>query len=164
MIIPTKEECLRILKEQNVPDNIIAHSKAVCDFAMKICDLLEKRGINVNRDLVTAGSLLHDVKKINAEDHVFGGFEYIKSLGFTEVALIIKRHGLQHVNDDEFIPQTWEEKIVFYADKRVKDNKVVSVDERFEHIKKRYNRDDVEKEYNFAKKMERELFGDENCN
>ena len=43
MIIPTKEECLKILKDNTVPDNIIAHSKAVCDVAMKVADLLEKK-------------------------------------------------------------------------------------------------------------------------
>ncbi len=161
MIIPTKEECLKILKDSNVPDNIIAHSKTVCDFAMKVVDLLEKRGINVNKDLVAAGALLHDIKKINSNDHVIEGYEFIKSLGFPEVALLVKRHGLAHVEDEEFMPKTWEEKTVFYADKRVKNDKVVSIEERFDYIKKRYNTHDIEREYDYAKKIEKELLGEE---
>ena len=43
MIIPTKEECTKILKSNQVPDNIIAHVKVVCDFSMKVVDNLEKR-------------------------------------------------------------------------------------------------------------------------
>ena len=160
MIIPTKEECLKILKENNVPPNIVAHVSAVCDFSMKLVDLLEKRGINVNSDLVAAGALLHDVKKLSPNDHVIDGSELARSFGFAEVALVIKKHGLYHLDDDEFLPRTWEEKIVFYADKRVKGDKVVSVDERFEYIKQRYKKDNVEKEINFTRKIEREIMGE----
>lgn len=161
MDIPTKEECIKILKENNVPDNVITHVKAVCDFAMKIVHLLEQRGIKVNRELVAAGALLHDIKKLSNGDHVIEGYEFVKSLGFPEVALLIKKHGLYHLDNEEFTPRTWEEKIVFYADKRIKGDKIVSIEERFEYIKQRYKREDVEKEINFTKKIEYELLGDE---
>ncbi|MBI3035320.1 HDIG domain-containing protein [Candidatus Woesearchaeota archaeon] len=161
MIIPTYEECIRILKENNVPDNVVAHLKAVCDFSIKICDLLEKKGINVNKDLVAAGALLHDIKKTDSEDHVVEGYGYIKSLGFPEVALLVKKHGLAHLENEDFAPKTWEEKIVFYADKRVKNDRIVSVDERFGYIKQRYKKEDVEKELEFTKKIEFELLGNE---
>ena len=161
MKTPTKEECLKILRDNNVPDNIIVHSKEVCDFAMKVVDFLEKKCIKVDRELVAAGALLHDVKKLSPNDHVIEGSEFVKSLGYPEVALIIRKHGLKNLGMDEFVPKTWEEKIVFYADKRVKNERVVSVDERFEYIKKRYNKYDVEKELNFTKELEKELIGEE---
>lgn len=161
MIIPTKEECIKILKQNNVPDNIISHMGAVCDFSLRVCDALEKKGIKVNRDLVAAGALLHDIKKLSPNDHVLEGYEYIKSLGYPEVALVIKKHGLVHLESEEFVPKSPEEKIVFYADKRVRNDKIVSIDERFEYIKKRYNKDSVEDEVIFTKKIEYELLGDE---
>lgn len=161
MPIPTKEECMKILKEQNVPGNIVAHLKKVCEVSMKIADLLEKKGINVNRDLVAAGALLHDVKKINSDDHIVEGYEFIKSLGFPEVALLVRKHGLAHLDDEDFLPKTWEEKIVFYADKRVKNDKIVSVEERFEYIKIRYNKAEVDEEMKLTYKYEKELLGDE---
>ncbi len=159
--IPTKSECLKILKDNNVPDNIIAHVNAVCDFSIKVCDLLEKKGINVNLDLVIAGALLHDVKKITKGDHITEGYELVKSLGFLEVAEVIRKHGLQHLGDGSYEPKTWEEKIVFYADKKCNGNKVVSVNERFEYAKHRYNHYDIEKEIEFTKKIEKELLGNE---
>src|SRR3989344_7710717 len=132
---PTKEECLKILSDNNVPDNIIAHSKAVSKVALKIADILQKRKIKINKKLVEAGALLHDIKKVNSDDHLIEGFELVKSLGFPEVAQVIKKHGLAHLKEEEFVPKTWEEKIVFYADKRVKSDKIVGVNERFEYIK-----------------------------
>lgn len=161
MSIPTKEECLKLLKDNNVPGNIVAHLKAVCDFSLKVCGILKRKGIHVNRELVAAGALLHDLKKLSPNDHVVEGFEYISSIGFPEVAEIIKKHGLAHLDKREFVPKTWEEKVVFYADKRVKNDRIVSVDERFEYIKQRYKKDDVEKEILFTKKIEKELLGNE---
>ena len=159
MNIPTKEECLEILKREKVPDNIVAHVKTVHDFSMKVVDFLEKKCIKVNRKLVAAGALLHDVKKITKGDHIKEGYELVKSLGFPEVAEVIRKHGLQHLGDGSYEPKTCEEKIVFYADKRCKGNKVVSVNERFGYVRQRYNHYDVEKELEFTKKIEEELFG-----
>ena len=159
MKIPTKEECLKILKDNQVPDNIIAHTKKVCEFSLKVCDVLEDRGIKVNRNLVAAAALLHDIKKLEPGEHELEGANYISSLGYPEVGVLIKKHGLKHSFNDEFIPKTWEEKIIFYSDKRVKNDKVVSVDGRFEYIKQRYKREDVEKEIKFTKDVEKELLG-----
>ncbi|MBS3101508.1 HD domain-containing protein [Candidatus Woesearchaeota archaeon] len=161
MTIPTKEECLKILEKENVPSNIITHLKAVHDFSMKVCDVLEKRGIKINRNLAAAGALLHDIRKTSPNDHIIEGYELVKSLGFPEVAEVIKKHGLMHIDKDEFVPKTLEEKIIFYADKRVKGDKVVGLNERFEYIKQRYGRDNTEKELEFTKKIEKELLGDE---
>lgn len=161
MTIPTKQQCLEILKSNNVPDNIVAHLKTVCDFSMKVADNLENKGIHVNRDLVAAAALLHDIKKVGSSKHEIEGAEFVKQLGFAEVAEIIRKHGLSNLDKDELVPKTWEEKIVFYSDKRVQGSKVVSVDGRFEYIKQRYKREDVEREITFTKKIEKELIGNE---
>lgn len=157
--IPTKEECLKILKDNQVPDNIIAHTKKVCEFSLMVCDILGERGIKVNKDLVAAAALLHDIKKLDSGEHEIEGAKFIESLGYPEVGVLIKKHGLKRSFDEEFIPKTWEEKIIFYSDKRVKNDKVVSIDERFEYIKQTYKREDVEKEIKFTKDIEKELLG-----
>ncbi|HLC60594.1 MAG TPA: HD domain-containing protein [Candidatus Nanoarchaeia archaeon] len=157
--IPTKEECLDLLRRNKVPHNIIAHTKKVCEFSLKVCGVLEEREIKVNRNLVAAAALLHDIKKLEPGEHEIEGAKYIKSLGYPEVADLIKKHGLKYSLNDEFTPITWEEKIIFYSDKRVKNDKIVSIDERFEYIKQRYKTEDVEKELKFTKDIEKELLG-----
>ena len=143
MKIPSKSECLKILKDNNVPDNIIAHLESVQDFSMKLADYLDKKGIKVNRELVSAAAMLHDIKKLSPK-HEIAGSEFVKSLGYPEVAVLIMKHGLSNLDKEEFIPKTWEEKIVFYSDKRVNGSKIVSLDGRFDYIRQRYNKKEVE--------------------
>ena len=157
--IPSKEECIDLLRQNNVPANIIAHTSAVCDFSMRVCDILEKRNIKVNRDLVAAAALLHDIKKLEPGEHEIEGAKYIESLGYPEVGILIKKHGLKRCHLEEFHPVNWEEKIIFYSDKRVKNNKVVSVDKRFEYIKQRYNKGGIDTEIKLTKNIEKELLG-----
>ena len=157
MKIPTKEECLKVLNLNKVPENIVGHLQTVHDFSMKVCNLLEGRGIKINKKLVAAAALLHDVFKLKSENHEIEGANYIESLGYKEIADIIIKHGLKNLHDPKFQPKSWEEKAVFYADKRCNGKMVVSVDERFEDIKQRYKKEGVEPELKFTKKIEEEI-------
>ena len=121
----------------------------------KIAEWLEKKGIDVNKKLIIAGALLHDIERAK-DNHIARGVSLLKKLGFPEVAEVIKRHSLYKIENEEVQPHTFEEKIVFYADKRVIGNKVASLKERFDDITKRYNVS-LDNEYKFAKKIEAEL-------
>ena len=153
--IPTREECIKILKENKVPRNIIDHSKKVSEVALKISDILEKRGIKVNRKLVEAAALLHDVEKLK-KDHVVKGYQFLINKGFKEVAEVAIKHGLEHIRDKKLHPLKVEDKIVFYSDKRVLHDKVVKLEKRFEYIHKRYGYD-IGENIKFIKKIEQEL-------
>ena len=155
MNIPSREECLQILDKNKTPSNVIEHSKAVCKFAEEIADKLLKKGLKVNKDLIIAGALLHDIER-KKENHVIEGANLLKKLGFPEVGDLIKKHSLYQLEKETVQPKSVEEKIVFYADKRTKNDKVVSLEERFEDIKKRYGVYFI-KELDFCKKIEVEL-------
>ena len=99
---------------------------------------------------------MHDIER-EKEDHIAEGAKLINSLGFPEVAEVIRKHSLNKIEDPARQPKTYEEKIVFYADKMVKGNKIVSLEERFADLKKRYNTD-LKKEFEFTKKIEKEIF------
>ena len=153
--IPSRPECLAILAKNKTPSNVIEHSEAVCKVAEEIAGNLIKKGIKVNKKLVVAAALLHDVVR-EKENHVLEGAKLIRKMGFPEVADVISKHSLHGIEDPAKQPRTYEEKIVFYADKRAKGGKIVSMEERFKDLKERYALD-FTKEYEFAKKMEKEL-------
>ena len=155
MNIPSREECLAILDKNKTPSNVIEHCKAVCKVAEEIAEKLIKKGVKLNKELVVAGALLHDIER-DKDDHIVAGANLLKKLGFLEVAEVAKKHSLYKITEEDVQPRTIEEKIVFYADKRVKGRKVVSLEERFEDIKKRYNVD-LKNEFEFCKKIEEEL-------
>jgi putative nucleotidyltransferase with HDIG domain len=155
MKIPTKEESLEILNKNKTPSNVISHCEAVCKVAEDIADKLIAKGIKVNKNLVIAAALLHDVER-EKEDHVDEGAKLLKNIGFPEVAEVISKHSLYRIEETLRQPKTYEEKIVFYADKRCVGNKIVSLKERFEDAKRRYNTD-FSKDFEFAKKIEEEL-------
>ena len=91
MNIPSKEEALEILNNNNTPSNVIEHSKAVCEVAEELVEKITKKGIEVNKDLVVAAALLHDVER-HKDDHITRGENLLKKLGFPEVAEVIKKN------------------------------------------------------------------------
>lgn len=156
MTIPGKEDCLKLLRENGTPENIIAHTMAVHDFAMRVVDRLERQGHRLDRRLVAAAALLHDIEKIKP-NHVLAGHDLLVRKGHPEVARVVLKHGLEHLDDERYVPHTTEEKIVFYADKRVKNTTVVTVEERFADIKARYDAPHIDEEQRIVKAIEREL-------
>ena len=157
MIIPTKEECLVLLNKNKTPSKIIEHSKTVCKVAEDIAEKLIRKGVKLNKKLVIASALLHDIERAR-EHHVVEGVKLLKNLGFPDVAKVIKKHSLYKLQQKNRQPHSWEEKIVFYADKRVTGDKIVSLEERFKALEKRYHVE-LSKELEFTKKIEKELFG-----
>ena len=155
MNIPSREKCLDILTKNKTPSIIIEHTKEVCKVAEDIAEKLLKKGMKLNKELVTAASLLHDIERAK-DNHIIEGANLLKSLGYPEVSEVIRKHSLYKLKDSDRQPRTIEEKIVFYADKRVNGNKIVSLKERFDALEKKHNVD-LSKELEFAKKIEEEL-------
>ena len=153
--IPSKEECISILAKNKTPSNVIEHCKAVCQVAEEVADRLIGKGIKVNKELVVAASLLHDIER-HKKNHINEGARLLKEMGFQEIANVIKKHSLYQIEENDVQPKTIEEKIVFYADKRAKGSKIVSLKERFEDLRQRYKMDFI-REIEFTKKIEKEL-------
>ena len=122
--IPTKEQCEDLLLSQNVPEEIITHSKIVCDVARRIGrDLKWLRDRGPNIALITAAAMLHDIAK-GQPDHAAAGGRYLREHGYDLIAEIVESH-----NKIEFSGKTpvTEKEIVFIADKLVKGDQMVTV-------------------------------------
>lgn len=142
--IPTREECLELMNRYGMLKNIVEHSLKVAEVALLISSALNRKGQHLNLRLVEAASLLHDITKTaclrTKEDHTQTGYRLLKEIGYERVAEVVAQHvWLEKARDRRFVS---EEEVVNYADKRVRHGEVVSIEERFEDLKKRYGTSD----------------------
>ncbi len=133
--LPDVGESLRILRDHDVPENIIRHSLAVAAVAHRLALLLRAQGTAVDLLLVHRGALLHDLDKLSSQDRAEHGIKAgrtLRELGWPDLAGIVERHVLgAH-------PETWEEKLVHYADKIVEEDEVVGLADRVTALSCRY--------------------------
>jgi putative nucleotidyltransferase with HDIG domain len=164
--LPTHKECLAIIKEHHVPPNIIKHSLTAAKLAVFLAQRLKEKGIVVDVDLVDRACLLHDIVKIcnikeldysrfeqtvTAEDkakwqqlrekyegvpHEYAAYDVLKDK-YPALALTIKKHRYMGILNEKEKPNTWEEKLVYYADMRVMHDKIVPLEERLTDAHKR---------------------------
>ncbi len=160
--IPTREECLRLMEEYRMLENIISHSLAVTKVALFLSFELNKRGQRIDVRLVEAASLLHDLTKTEClktkEDHAMTGSQLLKRIGYDRVGEIVAQHiWLGKEGDPSCV---CEEEIVNYADKRVMHDRIVSLEERFRDLKERYGKHGRAEDY--LEQLQREIYGIEN--
>lgn len=137
--IPSAEECQKLMIRYCMLPNIIEHSWQVMRVAIFIIDNL-KNDVKINRELVTAAALLHDITKTKAlitkEHHDISGGELLRFLGFPSVANVVEQHiFLRNLNLQGRLE---ESEIIYYADKRVLHDRIVSLQQRVEDMIARY--------------------------
>jgi putative hydrolase of the HAD superfamily len=143
--MPDMEECLELLAEQHAPAGVLQHSKAVAAIAYRMATWLQRRGEALDPLLVHRGGLLHDLGKISSHQlqrtHGEVGAALLREKGLPELAEIVERHLIYRILDPATGPVTWEQKLVYYVDKVVEGDAVVSVRERIETLCGRYPED-----------------------
>jgi len=147
-------------------DNIKSHSVVVAKVAHLIARGLLDAGIDVSIEKVVAGALLHDIGKTpslrSGGDHSEIGRQICLQNHFDGVADIVGEHV---IFTDDGLNQIYSEKeIVYYADKRVNHDHIVSLQERLAYILLRYGRNQedlcrkIRKNFEFCKLVEKRLF------
>ena len=164
--LPTRQQCFEIIKEHHVPSHILRHSIAVAKLAVFLAERLVEKGVAVDVQLVERASLLHDIARIcdfnrlergmfeqevaeedkakwaelrgkyGSVSHEEAAYDILKD-EYPVVALTIRRGWYMGMLDEQSRPSTWEEKLVFYADMRVLDDKIVPLRERLREGHKR---------------------------
>ncbi len=142
MMIPTRDECLRLMSRYEMLGNIMDHSIEVAKVALYLAVELKKRGQRIDLALVEASSLLHDLTKSEClktkEDHAWTGSQVLKKMGYERVGEVVAEHiQLSRKGDPSSVT---EEEIVNYADKRVRHHSIVSLEERFNDLNARYGK------------------------
>jgi len=171
--IPTLAECIALMERYGMLVNIRQHSLLVARLAEQLhrglCAATSDR-LQADPRLVVSGALLHDIAKTpclgSACDHAKAGGEICRRHHYPEIAAIVE----QHIRLKDFDPARYERgsftagEIVYYADKRVRHDAVVSLDQRLEYILDHYGRGNPHRQQlireNFATcaSLERHLF------
>lgn len=135
--IPSRDECLAILRSAGCSEDVVAHCEAVARVALGIAKRCRARV-----ELVEAGALLHDIGRARTHsiEHAVEGAELARELKLpVEIVMIIERHigaGILRneaasigLPEKDYVPETLEEKIVAHADNLISGNRRVTVEE-----------------------------------
>ena len=128
---PTTEECLKLLEEYGTPDRVKGHCRAVADTACRIGRALNRHGHHFDLELVNAAGLLHDIARVE-ERHWDVGAAFAEKLGYQQEADIIKVH--MTYSPFHPLPQATETDLVCLADRLVKEDRYVGIEERIQYI------------------------------
>ncbi len=187
--VPTDAEIEQWYNDVRLPSHIREHCKVVAKAAGALGKILIRSHKLLRPEALHAAAMTHDLLrfldfkdfdddafyKASKEDkeawqkmldlygkgHEDAARKFLCDKGFSAVGEIVRTHA--GLLDDGSLPsKTIEQKILAYADKRVRFSETVTLDERFDDFMKRYGNgveNDFAKKWRVAMKtLERELF------
>jgi putative nucleotidyltransferase with HDIG domain len=147
-------------------DNIRAHSIMVQKIATLLAMSLREVGENLRIQMITTGALMHDIGKSlclhSKEDHAAKGLEICLENHLEEIAEIVGDH-IRLKNFEKAAPIS-EGEVVYYADKRVNHDTIVSLNERLDYLLVQYGRNEewicerIRDNFRQCREVERKLF------
>jgi uncharacterized protein len=165
--LPTRQQCFELMEEFHVPAHIKDHSLAVAKLGVFLARKLRAKSVAVNVDLVDRACLLHDILRVldfyepdhdqfqqavtdqheaswrqlrdrhKSTCHEDAAYELLRQR-YPALAVTVRRHKYTALLDEKEKPETWEEKLVYYADKRVMRDKIVPLRDRLEEAHQRH--------------------------
>ena len=166
-MIPSIAQCFRLMEQYAMLPNIREHSVMVGRVAGLIGQGLAGVGRDLSLELIVSSALLHDIAKTASLEtelrHDELGREICLRHGLDELAEIVAEHVILKGGVPEHCT---EKEIVYYADKRVLHDEIVTLEARLDYIIHRYGNGDeglhVRIRQNFAQAhaIEELLFGE----
>ncbi len=164
--LPSHEECRELIRQCHLPTHIRKHSEAVARMGIFLARRLAEKGIPVDVDLVERACLLHDLfrvcdfpledfrpfeqpvteadktkwRRLKAEHgnhrHEDAAHAFLKDR-YPVLAETIRKHRYTAIIPEEDGLDSWEEKIVYYADKRAMHDIIVPLKQRLDDAHRR---------------------------
>ena len=157
--LPSLEDAQNFLNSLVTDSQVLKHCQATRHKVLRIVNKVASK-ISVNHQLLELGALLHDIGRAYVHDvtHGYIGGQILIEHGYpNSIVLIVERHvlgGFRALEAEslglpkrDFLPQSWEEKIVCVADKlgvfewdgiEYPEKWLSKVDDRFAKLTKRY--------------------------
>lgn len=176
-----------------MPKNIQKHMEKVSEIAVRLGKKLIDRGVPVDLKLLRQAGLVHDLAKIIACFDNLNSFEdsvkvcdlevwnklkeryegmtdpeitalVLNQYSENKLADIVRKHHFTSVVEPGNEPKTWEEKVLYYADKLVMHDKEVTLKQRLRDLDKRYSAnedipDNIKEAKRRATQIEKEIEG-----
>jgi putative hydrolase of the HAD superfamily len=146
--LPRYQTCLNWLLAAGSSHNLLAHVHSVAALAYQMALWIRANGYAADPMLAHRGGLLHDLAKVatihsevHKQDHGDLAAEMLANYNQPILAEIARRHLLFRPLDSTARPKTIEQKLVFFMDKLVEQNRVVPLEERIQHLRARYQLD-----------------------
>ncbi len=140
--LPDESQCITLLKKYKTPRHIIRHSQRVWEVGELLGEELIAKKHAIDMALLRASCLLHDIGKYpcildGRGYHDVRGKEILEEEGLPRVARIVVQHVILQTSQEDRIR---EEHLVYYSDKRVVHDEIVSLDARFIYLEQTYGK------------------------
>jgi uncharacterized protein len=142
--LPSYKEACSFLLKSRCSAPVIAHLKAVSDYAVEVARLHN----GADLELVRIGALLHDIGRCQTRgiDHGVVGGQILRSYSVDErLVRIAERHVGAGITDDEaqklglppghYVPESIEEKIVAAVDNLIENTRRISIERAIENFR-----------------------------
>ncbi len=137
--IPTEAECAALWSRLKVSREVIAHSILVAELAGTLAVRLNGAGLALSLPLILAAGRLHDIAR-GQPDHAGAGARLLAERGYRRVASVVAKH----MDIRSPGPSLDEADLIYFADKCVEEDRLVSLEQRFEKTLGRYaDRSDI---------------------
>lgn len=187
--LPADTQIHQWRRSTGLPTHIIAHCEAVAEFAVSLTPLLAARGHILRPHALRVAAQVHDLlrfvdfhpqaspatakasaaevaqwqqwkSRYPGKHHESACAEFLREQGYSALADIVEPHGFGFSPADR---KTIEQKVLFYADKRVREDTVVTLNERFADFARRYGNgvqsEEAKRWYEETVALEKELLG-----
>jgi len=139
---PSLSQCLIWWDEWDLPENVRQHAQTVAWGAYVMAVMMRNKGIDVDPILTHRGGLLHDIDKIKTirmdGQHGELGANFLMGKGYFLLAAIVREHIMHSILKPGADDRPWEIKLVYFMDKLVEGDQIVTFDVRQKALKKRY--------------------------
>ena len=126
-------EISRLYQKYRTPQQVIRHMRKVAEVADRLMDGMKMCGSRVR---VMQACLLHDLCRAEKE-HARVSAKAIRMEGYPAIAALVAVHHQAAYSEREAQGPLTEAELLFYADKRVQEDRLVSVEERFRESRKK---------------------------
>jgi len=181
-----ESEIQKYFDEWATPMHVRRHSEIVTKVAMEVAKAYIKKLEIVNTELLYPACMLHDLNRVcdfrkldrdrfqeevtdekwakwqscrreyKGMHHAEITAKILNERGFTETAELIRLHRSDYIVTQAHDLDSIEKKIIYYADKRVKHDEIVSLKERFRDGRERYGKFDTAGERRLFEDVEKQ--------